>query len=251
MSLRLLRGEEVEEQIKGSVAEFATRTEKELTTKREAIEKQLQGRFNAVLEYLQGYAARLISDAVSQIPTPKDGHTPTSEEIGAMVAPIMEGVRTDLDARLSRIEQALTTPASELPQDLKGLEEMIKGFVSKHASSYYGGGSPGYFFDILDAPNKAKGLGAAYKGSENKVLKVSADGKQLVWADETTAGGLTPLAAQEDPDGSRTSFTFDAPPIIIATEFGFFIEDAANGFTLNGNVATLPMAPSNFVKGFK
>lgn len=244
LARRLFTGEDVEQAIKSPLEALKSDTSKNIDAKINAAVKSMEVRIKAsFVKALDNFEEKILL-AIAGIKPPengKPGHTPTEEEMASVVTKVLAGM-----------SKAEANPETK-EQDQNALIELIRKeaeSIVKSRPSQVGGGGVTYAFQIKDMPNKTRGVGPTYAGNEGKALIVSPDGKSFTFG-QTSGGGMTPLAAAETPNGSITAFTFDEPPVIIATEFGFFIEDATHGFTLSGNVATLPIAPSNFVKGYK
>lgn len=121
-----------------------------------------------------------IKKAIDSIPTPKDGKTPTTEELTAIIKPILKKELESVNKRLSEFDGLIVSKDGKL---LDLIKETAKGIIDGKPTQYYGGGLT-YFYQIKDVPGKTPGTGPTYAGNEGKVLKVSADGKKLEFADE-------------------------------------------------------------------
>ncbi len=184
MASKLLKGKEVEEHISKGLETYSKKTDSEINAKTLRAVKTLEQKIDGIMKHLQ----TVVEARVSAIPKPKDGRTPTKNEVMAIVAPIMDEIRTDFTNRVKMVEDVLSKPVddtnSDVPRDLAGLEQLIKKYIPKNMG---GGGGPGYFFELFDTPNKSKGLKGAYADYVDKYLKVSSNGKRLEWA--SVAGG--------------------------------------------------------------
>jgi len=242
---RLFTGQDVEKAIKSPLENLTHSTSKTIDQKIDVSVRSMERRVNATLVKALDKFEEKILLAIAGIKQPengKPGHTPTQEEMAGVVSKVLNG--------LSKPETGLSLSKEEDKNALVALIRAEAEAIVKKKPTQLGGGGTTYAFHLKDMPSRSKGAGPYYAGNEGKPVVVSADGKSFTFG-ETSSSGMTPLAAAETPNGVLTEFTFDEAPVIIATEFGFFIEDATHGFTLTGTVATLPIAPSNFIKGYK
>ena len=210
MSARLLKGEDLErytkeasESINKAISEYTHKTDKEIDKKTQEAIASLSTRIDAVLKYMQS----VVQSKVDSMPVPQDGRTPTKEEITEALLPLVSETKKEYESRIKGIEEFLGTinlDKGDTPQDLESLEAFVKSKIPKDLG---GGGGPGYFFELLDTPSKSKGFGAPYSGFEGQVVKVSSDGKRLVFG-VASGGSLPPggttgqaLIKQSNADG--------------------------------------------------
>jgi hypothetical protein len=176
----------------------------------------------------------------------RDGYIPSKAELLEALSPMVDETKTafnkrikdieslisdiplsDIKDRLSDIEQLvanLPKPTNttvinnqvvetDLPKNLDDLEKFIRKTVPEiKVKSIFGGGGPGYLFELLDMPKKSKGLNGAYFDYKNKYLKVSSDGKRLEWA--TVSGGgsadsFETVSKNLDASNATLNFTGD------------------------------------------
>ncbi len=164
---------------------------------------------------------KVAKKAVKLIPKPKDGKDGRDGKDG-IGKPGKDGKSVDVEA----VVKSITEKSSKLIDDEF---ETVRRIVSSKTYS---------MAELSDTQTATTG----------QIMVKQSDGS---WAPGTGGGGgLTQMTPSESPDGVETAFTFSSPPVLVLTEFGMFFEDAVYGFTLVGNVATLPIPPSNFVRGY-
>jgi hypothetical protein len=108
----------------------------------------------------------------------------------------------------------------------------------------YGGSMPSV--TVVQGTNRFEGV-AKIVLDENLTATRTPNG---VVISAPSGGGMTELTPVESPDGIITAFTFTQKPKFIVTEISNFVEGAGFGFTWSGSEATLPIAPSTFVRGY-
>ena len=131
---------------------------------------RLNKRIDAVMRYIDA----VVNQKLGSVTRPKDGRTPSRDEVKAALLPLVNETRKEYAKRIEKIEKFFDAEDG-LPTDTKGLED----FVKSKTKNLGGGSGPGYFFELFDTPSKAKGMRGAYRGYEGKVVKVSSDGKML------------------------------------------------------------------------
>jgi hypothetical protein len=206
LSAKLLRGDDVEQYVATKSNELESKAKNVVDTKTKEINEatqqkivQLNERLNAVIKYIQS----TLEVHLASLPEVKDGHTPTKEEIEAALKPMVDETQKQFEYRIGQIEKLVKTPIeSALPKDMASLEEFIKKTAPKSKPIFGGGGGPGYFFELLDVPNKSKGLQGAYADYAGLFLRVTGDGKKLEWA--AGGGGASAFTDLTDTPASYT-----------------------------------------------
>jgi hypothetical protein len=186
-------------QVAGSVAELAS---------------DVQEQIAALADYITA-TLKAHLDSLPQVKDGIDGHTPTADELKQALQPTLNESKKDFLERIAKIERLIAnlpkpetivketvirpevivnetvvrseSKPSEIPQTLEELAEFVRQNTPKQRPIFGGGGGPGYFFELLDTPNKSAGYQGAYSDYKDKYLKVSSDGKRLEWA--TVSGG--------------------------------------------------------------
>lgn len=190
------------------------------------------------------------------IPPPekaKDGKTPTKKELLALIEPLIPEMPVAIPGkpgkdgkpgvgRIPRHEWRGTFIRFEQPDGEFGPWVNLQGAPSE--SIQYGGSMPSV--TVVQGANRFEGV-AKIVLDENLTATRTPNG---VVISAPSGGGMTELTPVESPDGIITEFTFTQKPKFIVTEISNFVEGAGFGFTWSGSEATLPIAPSTFVRGY-
>ncbi|MDP1614638.1 MAG: hypothetical protein Q8L68_02465, partial [Methylococcales bacterium] len=127
-------------------------------------------------------------------------------------------------------------PTSIFPDNFeKILEEGVKKYSPNRNS---GGGGVHNFYELSDVTKKTEKYGVPYKGFENKYVRVSSDGKKLIFDNASGGGGFTELTATGTVNGVNTAFSFTQVPSYIVADGVWFKPTAKNGTVFWTNVST-------------
>lgn len=178
LSSRLFTGQDVERYVSPIFNEFKEQKSKSIDESASAFERRIETRLSTVFKHL---TAR-VDAYLDGIERPKDGKTPTREEIMEIFTPVIKEIRSSFEKKLS----AVTENKSELPADLKTFDDLMRKAVEKYApksTKRYGGGGPKHVYELEDVPGKSQRYGAPYAGYENKYLRVKSDGSGFDYVD--------------------------------------------------------------------